>query len=306
MLPESFSELRRLVEEGIEKHKLAASRDAVLQAAQPCILLYDERGPMTLGDVFEKMRELDPTIPAEPFQDLSQEYEGHLMKTLALGASRIGGLPDLPPSVPWPEQGGKLIPLVAQLDLSAIPTFEGSPLPSEGWLYVFAGGPDFPLAVTGLIHTGSREALVRHERPADDRALADWSGETVYSLVPLGEGRLGVSLFPGDDHPIWGELSGDDFNRLFALAASLSPRDTNDDRGRMAGQLLGYLNFPEGSANDPARIGGMEGDDWMLLLEVESVGSMVWSDCGTLDVFVRRSDLQNRDLSTLYAGIYSS
>jgi hypothetical protein len=306
MLPESLSELTRLVEEGIEKHKLTASRDAVLQAAQPCILLYQSRGPTTLGDVFEKMRELDPTISAEPLQDLSEEYNAHLSKTLPLGASRIGGLPDLSPSVPWPEQEGKLIPFVAQLDLGAIPTFEGSPLPSEGWLYVFAGGPDFPLAVTGLFHAGPRETLVRHKRPADDRMLADWSGETVYSLVPLAEGRLGVSLFPGDDHPIWGELSGDDFNRLFALAASVNPREPGDDHGRMAGQLLGYLNFPEGSANDPVRYGEMEGDDWMLLLEVESVGSMIWSDCGTLDVFVRRSDLQNRDLSTLYAGIYSS
>ena len=51
--------------------------------------------------------------------------------------------------------------------------------------------------------------------------------------------------------------------------------------------------------------GQREGDDWMNLLEVQSVGSMMWSDCGMLNIMIRRSDLGRRDFSRLYAGVYS-
>src|SRR5207237_7059928 len=37
------------------------------------------------------------------------------------GASRVGGLPDLPPGVEWPRHDGKRLPFVAQLDLSEFP-----------------------------------------------------------------------------------------------------------------------------------------------------------------------------------------
>ena len=41
----------------------------------------------------------------------------------ALGGSRIGGMPDLPPEICWPVWEDQPIPFIAQLDLAEIPDF---------------------------------------------------------------------------------------------------------------------------------------------------------------------------------------
>lgn len=57
---------------------------------------------------------------------------------LPLGASRFGGVPDLPPTFTWPVQQGKPLQFLAQFNLSEIPSNdELYPLPKSGWLYFF-------------------------------------------------------------------------------------------------------------------------------------------------------------------------
>ncbi|MCA9610469.1 MAG: DUF1963 domain-containing protein [Myxococcales bacterium] len=58
---------------------------------------------------------------------------------LALGCSRLGGMPDLPPGFAWPEgDEGPLRPIL-QLDLRDVAGLDPKErLPSEGWLWVFA------------------------------------------------------------------------------------------------------------------------------------------------------------------------
>src|SRR5262245_45007702 len=41
------------------------------------------------------------------------------MSAVAPGASRIGGVPDLPKSVPWPQRQGKPMAFIAQIDLAS-------------------------------------------------------------------------------------------------------------------------------------------------------------------------------------------
>jgi hypothetical protein len=57
--------------------------------------------------------------------------------------SKLGGLPELPPTIPWPRQGKVKTPLhfLAQIDLASLPAMPLNPggptLPSRGLLYFF-------------------------------------------------------------------------------------------------------------------------------------------------------------------------
>ena len=62
---------------------------------------------------------------------------------LPLGASRLGGQPDLTPDRVWPEIGGVRLSFLAQLDLAEVQAAAGAEaaalLPREGWLLFFFG-----------------------------------------------------------------------------------------------------------------------------------------------------------------------
>ena len=45
------------------------------------------------------------------------------LDSLPIGASRIGGLPDLPPGVAWPEGKGKAFSFLAQVNLLEVSRF---------------------------------------------------------------------------------------------------------------------------------------------------------------------------------------
>jgi uncharacterized protein YwqG len=40
--------------------------------------------------------------------------------TLPLGASKIGGAPELPPDAAWPDANGQPLPFVAQINLASL------------------------------------------------------------------------------------------------------------------------------------------------------------------------------------------
>ena len=55
-----------------------------------------------------------------------------------VGASRLGGLPDLPAGVPWPRVGGVPMLFLAQIDLTHASLLDGcGVLPRHGWLLFF-------------------------------------------------------------------------------------------------------------------------------------------------------------------------
>jgi uncharacterized protein YwqG len=57
---------------------------------------------------------------------------------IPLGASRLGGIPDVPTDFQWPKYRGRALDLLAQIDLSDIAPFDvAERLPPRGWLYFF-------------------------------------------------------------------------------------------------------------------------------------------------------------------------
>jgi hypothetical protein len=203
--------------------------------------------------------------------------ERDLLKRLPPGASRIGGLPDLRPGVAWPTHEGKKMPFLVQIDLSEVFDRTGGLLPRDGWLYAF-GRFDLWAAhnrVAVFIDRGPRDALRRASPPADDEIRPNFD-QRVYKLVPVSPAPA-----KGVDEVI-------------------------DESDRRAGWLLGEMDDIFGTPGEIAGHASREGDDWINLLAIESIGSMQWSDCGHLYLLVRRSDLAKGDLSQVLASVESS
>jgi len=190
------------------------------------------------------------------------------LNELPVGASRFGGGPDLPPELPWPVVDGKKLLFLAQIDLAQLPK---SVLPGEGWLYVFARYEvdDRPDMVKAFHHRGDRTALVRAPRPGDAEVWHPSYEDAVHSVVPL-------------------------------KAQAQSKKD--DD----VGQLFGDVALVEGGAGEIAEGQNKTGDDWILLLAIDSIGSMVWGDSGIFNIVIRRGDLLKHDFNNVCGAIGSS
>ena len=95
---------------------------------------------------------------------------------VAVGASKRGGCPDLPPEVSWPTVGGLPTVLLVQLDLAALAAVDVTGrMPAGGVFQLFANAHGHG---TVLLHP-SREGLVRHPPVEPVQTLEDWCGPSV-------------------------------------------------------------------------------------------------------------------------------
>jgi hypothetical protein len=200
-----------------------------------------------------------------------------VMDRLPIGASRFGGVPDLPPDIAWPESKGKKLPFLAQINLAELRVFHDRALPSDGWLYAFGRfdneHDDQPVVV--FHHQGDVKNLARAVRPGKDEIWADWIKSTVYEVVPL-------IVRPGVEQTKKGE-----------------------NGRRSAGWFFGG-DDGFGAAGEMADNAFMDGGDWINLLVLKSVGSMQWSDGGYLYLLIRESDLAKADFSRVFGTMRSS
>lgn len=235
---------------------------------------------------------------AEPYIVLDGPEDEADLSDLPLGASRFGGVPDLPPDLAWPEAEGRKIQFLAQIDFSELPRWEGCPLPADGWLYYFGlYENDHAMVTVARYHRGPRAALVRAPVPGEDEIWLNLDDEPIYELVPL-KPRLGLTL---DAVPLAAAIGVADPDRFASdLREFLEEAEIEEapleDLSRV-GWLLGDLMWVDGSAREHAANFNLEGDDWMNLLTVLSAGSMEWGDCGMLYLLIRRSDLAKADFT---------
>jgi uncharacterized protein YwqG len=228
---------------------------------------------------------------------------------LALGASRMGGAPDLPARFRWPTYAGKHLAFVAQIDLGEVArVMPDGPLPKRGHLWFFYApdqehwGFDPKDAGSSVVHYEADARLVR-------RALPDDLPE---------EGRFApcaVRLRPYEDIP-----DGTDARNPTAGADETTQGRYDDARSSVTSatshKLLGY---PEpiqdameiecamvtngvymGDANGYQHPRFKELDatkyDWRLLLQIDSddAAKMMWGDAGRLYFWIRDQDLRER------------
>jgi len=225
--------------------------------------------------------------------------------------SRIGGLPSLPDSEPWPEWQGRPLAFLCQLHLGDIPTeCERHGLPPTGMLYFFYlseqetwGFDPKDKGSWRVVHSATPSSNSTQQSAPD--GLEE---EYIYSEKP-------VAFTPIDTYPNWQDervqdldLNDSQFDQYTELCSSVfgdnpahhlfgypSPIQGNDMD--LECQLVTHgLYCGDGSGYQDPRAKELESNrrDWILLLQLDTdddVG-MMWGDCGMLYFWIRRQDLE--------------
>src|SRR5687768_7438525 len=159
-------------------------------------------------------------------------HYGRPAKRVALGASRVGGDPDLPKSVEWPDgvhagkAGGKA-EFLAQFNLGELPAVEGLGLPREGHLWLFVGDTSLCAPPMSVIYRDGAEPLAPRRKPKDKRSPRAF-GWSDLKMAPL-KFTAGVSL----------PFSSKAFRRKWESGSR--PRDAlHDFQEAMGGDLDSY------------------------------------------------------------------
>lgn len=251
---------------------------------------------------------------------------------IPIGASKLGGLPDLPAGVEWPAWHEHMA-FIGQFNLAAVTPYDregilpahgllsffyetdGEPLHSERWglpedaPYLDDYGLDLSLGWRVLYHDADPTTFIRHNQPAD---LNEWVRypacaarfATDYTLPDVD----GPELYPLGFTP-------QERTELIGLYDSIN-RGTWEEGGH---HLLGYpynlhgdsvLEAHAGSdiwrnaefAKDPDRRRTLQrtaAAEWRLLLQVDSSGAseMDWAGGGVLHFVVEQSALRAHDFT---------
>ena len=307
----SYAKLLKELEPRIKAHKLTAVKDRILKAATPCVRFVTGPTVVTGYDAEVKvLRKAQPGFKASDYDQVHEAYQAHLLQSLPLGHSRFGGLPDLPPSIPWPTtKDGKKLHFVGQIDLSKVPAVPAHPLPRSGWLYLFIDDSPHTGPWTHMMfhQDRPRRELRRAPRPVEGELIASWNAqETPHDLLPV-TAELAVSL-PVPQGQGWDTLWPDPGppDKLEKAYVDLLCSEEEAGAGAqgvaaVSGELFGYADTSGWNPNDirPAsrRKGRENVADWMPLLVVHSRGSMFWSDCGELIILIHEADLAKGDFT---------
>ncbi len=234
-----------------------------------------------------------------------------------LGRSRIGGTPDLPADLAWPEHDGLPMLFLAQIELGGVQrALPGNPLPEGGHLWFFYsqaqpwGFDPKDAGACRVFHRGPGTPLVPAAPPdglpTEDLFRACEVAFEAYESLPDLEGQH-------DEH----ELDDDESDRYLGLRDYLA-----SGGGGPCHKLLGHADPVQGPMElecqlvtngiscgsprgykDPraaALAGGQA--EWRLLLQLDSDegAGMMWGDAGRLYFWIREQDLRARRFETAW------
>jgi uncharacterized protein YwqG len=231
--------------------------------------------------------------------------------------SRLGGLPNMPAELPWPEWNRKPQSFLAQLDLAEIHAVLPSFLPASGLLYFFydqeqsVWGFD-PKDIGGwrvLYHPGSSDGIAERTAPV---GLAE---DFVYKPKPVSAHL--IDLLPDSQ-----VLSKSEFDWDRDGDAYQAVREEAFE-GITHHQVLGYVTAVQNAdmetecqlASNGVYVGSPEGykdprveslrpgaSEWKLLLQLDTDDECgwMWGDVGTLYFWVRESDARRGDFSKVW------
>lgn len=239
----------------------------------------------------------------------------------APGASKLGGLPDLPPETLWPEHDHGPYEFVAQIDFGALEV-KGSGLPADGLLSLFAA-TDPPEAYfwqdpgyVRILYTPAGAELTARARPPRSEAQQKAKDEEdAWMRARLAErGReyeprpvrvdkeSAVALRPSLDLPRspdqrrdWPFEDYDAVDEFLDSASALLFELSGIERDRADDHLLGYPAVSS-LGYDPTPEG-----DWLHLLGLFSHDDLgwCWHDGDYLHVAIARERLAGADFSEL-------
>jgi hypothetical protein len=297
MIPDSLSEVRQDLEAAIVAQGLERYHDLLMAAGRPVIFLINEREGKP-QDLLPALVQRFPQFDGDKAAALVG-WRRHLrMLELPLGCSRIGGWPDLPAPIPWPMNSlGEKLQLAAQLNLAELPKVPGHPFPERGGLYIFVDNPtrQFPLLHQVLHYDGPVDTLIRPPEPTASELAPDYiDRRELLDVRPIKEAKLSFILPDPDEEgfdvlkPVYNDPDAVDRYLHFP---TIKPR---------AGQIFGPGGID--GRNPPTEFGSKAGNDWMLLMWLKGDKVRVsWLGDQSLQIYIRRSDLERQDFSDCYA-----
>lgn len=196
---------------------------------------------------------------------------------LPIGASKLGGSPDLPPDTSWPSLDQRPMAFIAQIALAELaPLDRDGLLPGAGLLSFFCALIDLGSPDAGqVLYTPRETPLVRTTPPA---ALAADEHFAPASLAPQAD----LTGAPWQSAQL--ERLGLSREQLHAYSQA-----TGQDRETPMHRMLGHPEIVQNDPRDSAR-------EMCLLLQVDSDESlgMMWGDVGRLYYWLDPKDLEDR------------
>ena len=218
-----------------------------------------------------------------------------------VGASRFGGLPDLPPKIDWPQSDDTPLSFVAQLRLADLKLLDSPALPTRGtlWFFVDRAATPFDMAPAQwrVLYSGLPAGkLVSRKPPRSLRRLQGKpfparSIEVAAELTLPGTASYSIDrLKLGSDEARYAELLDEyaahfveagDRHRVFGHADC----GAEDPRAQLHEERTGR------PAKSPAPL-----ERWRLLLQLSSQEDlkMSWGGGGTFYFWIHEKDLAAR------------
>ena len=216
--------------------------------------------------------------------------------SLLLGASHLGGTPDLPTNVDWPTNpaDGKLLEFIGQINLADLPD-EGQMLPRVGLLQMFsmqdeADGGQHHIRIINNLSDLSRAEIPKAEMYSDEDADEPFGTLAIEQFTPS------VSL-PGF-HEVFGDTADELYDGYSDLLSNLHSDPAQQEP---TSRLLGYPTCEFEST--------LPNKEWELLAQIEShfAGDCVMNfwDAGAIQFIVSQSEIRNSQFQGSLAFISS-
>ncbi len=230
---------------------------------------------------------------------------------LSIGASRIGGVPDMPPDFKWPLRNGVPMSFIAQVGLGEAHAYDiHGELPARGMLWFFY---DAKQETYGADPTdrGGWSVMFKEDYPGLQRIEAPTTlpAESQFKACSVSFAKeVTLSQSPKLDIPHF-DWTADEVQKYETL---LSTFPTPEDHGAVHHQLLGHPQTIQDDMrlecqlashgvtdiNDPRANELSNGaNEWQLLLQVDSDDNigMQWGNTGMIYYWLKTSDLQKCD-----------
>ena len=251
---------------------------------------------------------------------------------IPIGASKIGGRPDLPRHINWmPVNQDKPVslPFIGQFNLKDVKTYDFEDLlPAKGILYFFADPFCSPDKDTGhaFFFDGDPELLERKPFPDDIPANIPFEqGERYHPCAIEFVSEVNLPFFDANwkEPTIYPEgKTWQDFYEILYAASYTQPSPPHD---RTVNRLLGYnydipsdlqldceLTIKEGSpyVNSWEMQAKYEESKarWQLLFQMDSDHNarMMWSDSGSICFYIPREDLLVRNFDNVCLAFFTA
>lgn len=242
--------------------------------------------------------------------------------TISIGTSKLGGMPDLPTDVHWPEWQGVPQSFITQIRLADVQSYDTNHLlPQQGMLWFFYDAQQQTYGVDPADRGGWQVLYITSNTVSLQRTPfpASLPTESRFTACSLGfTSEITLSQQPQIDilQYDWTAAEQQKYENL--LASYPNPTDHAAIHHRMLGnpdtiqddmrEQCQLVSQGISDSNDPKAAALLNGTkDWQLLLQIDSDehAGMRWGNSGMLYYWITTSDLQAQHFNNTWLALQS-